>query len=66
MAMRRATRRAGTTTATTTEPGVAMLKRMILHTLLAALVIGALAAAYQARADGAAGIVALLTTGNGD
>lgn len=43
-----------------------MLKKMILHTLLTALVIGALAAAWQARADGAAGIVALLTTGNGD
>ncbi|MCP1614588.1 hypothetical protein J2848_006293 [Azospirillum lipoferum] len=36
-----------------------MLKRMILHTLLAALVIGALAAAYQARADGAGGVAAL-------
>lgn len=37
-----------------------MLKRMILHTLLAALVIGALAAAWQARADGAAAGVAAL------
>ncbi|CAO3357251.1 hypothetical protein [Azospirillum palustre] len=43
-----------------------MLKKMILHTLLTALVIGALAAAWQARADGAAGMVALLTTGNDD
>lgn len=42
-----------------------MLKKMILHTLLTALVIGALAAAWQARAEGAAGIAALLTTGNG-
>lgn len=57
---------AGTATATTTERSPAMLRKMILHTLLAALVIGALAAAWQARADGAAGIVALLTTGNGD
>ncbi|WP_159107399.1 hypothetical protein [Azospirillum sp. B506] len=32
-----------------------MLKRMILHTLLAALVVGLLAAAYQARADEAVG-----------
>ncbi|MFS2012972.1 hypothetical protein ACCD06_24440 [Azospirillum sp. CT11-132] len=37
-----------------------MLKKMILHTLLTALVVGALATAYQARADG---IAALLTGG---
>lgn len=42
-----------------------MLRKMILHTLLTALVIGALAAGWQARADGAADIVALPTTGNG-
>lgn len=41
-----------------------MLKKMILHTLLTALVVGALATAYQARADGGvAGIAALLTGG---
>lgn len=40
-----------------------MLKKMILHTLLTALVVGALATAYQASADGAAGIAALLTGG---
>jgi hypothetical protein len=40
-----------------------MLKRMILHTLLTAVIVGALAAAYQARADGAAGIAALLSAG---
>ncbi|WP_188052039.1 hypothetical protein [Azospirillum sp. Sh1] len=38
-----------------------MLKKMILHTLLTAVVVGALATAYQARADGTAGIAALLT-----
>jgi len=32
-----------------------MLKRMILHTLLAALLVGALAAAWQARAASVAG-----------
>ncbi len=40
-----------------------MLKKMILHTLLTAVVVGALATAYQARADGVAGIAALLTGG---
>lgn len=44
-----------------------MLKKMILHTLLMAVVVGALATAYQARAAGqqaaAAGIAALLTGG---
>nr|WP_295827563.1 hypothetical protein [uncultured Azospirillum sp.] len=40
-----------------------MLKKMILHTLLMAVVVGALATAYQARADGVAGIAALLTGG---
>lgn len=44
-----------------------MLKKMILHTLLTALVVGALATAYQARAagqqGGVAGIAALLTGG---
>ncbi|GLR82592.1 hypothetical protein HUE56_25085 (plasmid) [Azospirillum oryzae] len=43
-----------------------MLKKMILHTLLTAVVVGALATAYQARAagqQGAAGIAALLTGG---
>ncbi|WP_158305988.1 hypothetical protein [Azospirillum sp. B510] len=38
-----------------------MLKRMIFHTLLMAAAVGALAAAYQARADGAAGVAAPLT-----
>ncbi|WP_158282322.1 hypothetical protein [Azospirillum sp. TSO5] len=40
-----------------------MLKKMILHTLLTAVVVGALATAYQARADGASGVAALLTGG---
>lgn len=44
-----------------------MLKKMILHTLLMAVVVGALATAYQARGasqqGGAAGIAALLTGG---
>ncbi|SMF27953.1 hypothetical protein SAMN02982917_1230 [Azospirillum oryzae] len=37
-----------------------MLKKMILHTLLMAAVVGALATAYQARG---AGIATLLTAG---
>lgn len=40
-----------------------MLKKMILHTVLAAMVIGALAAAYQARADGDAALLTVSRDG---
>lgn len=40
-----------------------MLKKMILHTLLTAVVVGALATAYQARAAGQQSFAALLTGG---
>lgn len=42
-----------------------MLKKMIVHTLLAALTIGALGIAYQAAAQGTASVTTLLAADRG-